>query len=277
MRTLPVWCAVVAVTVGSFPTLALSRQQPGSATRVRISPLIDRLERGLVAIGGETWSMIDAEHAPYLLDQIRAKLDGISQRDNGQLDITPLVRIPIEGDDSPTWMVKQVLDAGAMGIVFPAINTKAQAQRAIASMRYPHQRGVPEYPHPVGFRAGAPRGGKFLNSLEPAELLRRADVWPLNPNGELFAMLMVEKPEGVKNINDILDVPGIGAILVGTSDLAMSYGEYLERPKNALSPDVARAVDTVLKACLAKKVICAIPDRTGDRENLIKRGFRVFL
>ena len=38
------------------------------------------------------------------------------------------------------------------------------------------------------------------------EYMRRADLWPLNPDGELFAYIMIESPEGVRNINDILDV-----------------------------------------------------------------------
>ncbi len=198
---------------------------------------IDRSPR--TRFGGRWWRELDDDRCgtrAVPLDQIRAKLDGIGRQANGQLDITPLVRIPLEGDDSPTWMVKQVLDAGAMGIVFPAISTKEQAQRAVASMRYPHQRGVAEYPNPLGIRAGAPRGGKFLLGLEPAELLRRADVWPLNPDGELFAMLMVEKPEGVKNINEILGVPGIGAVLVGTSDLTMSYRRVSGATKGLAEP-----------------------------------------
>jgi 4-hydroxy-2-oxoheptanedioate aldolase len=49
----------------------------------------------------------------------------------------PMVRIPPNGAEMSEWIVKQVLDAGAMGIVFPHVSTVEQAQNAIAACRCP--------------------------------------------------------------------------------------------------------------------------------------------
>ena len=270
------WVLVVLTLSTMWPKAATPQSTGGELQKARLSPMIEQLEQGKVAVNGESWRMIDTEHSPYLLDQVLAKLDAIKKKPNGQLDITPLIRIPLEGEDSPTWMVKQLLDLGALGIVFPAVNTKEQAMRAVRSMRYPFQKGVSKYPNPPGARAGNPRGGKFLVGLQLPELLRRADVWPLNPEGELFAMIMVEKPEGLKNINEILDVPGIGAILLGVHDFAMAFGVAAQKEPH---PEVEAAVETVLKACLARKVICGIGRGSNKEENqkLIARGFRILL
>lgn len=251
---------------------------------VRLNPLIDTLERGGIAEGGEVWTFIDMEHRPYRIDQVQLRVEELAanRKANGQLESAPLVRVPMYGDESPAWVVKQVLELGALGIIFPSIETKQQALRAVRSMRYPPQKDS-KYPEPRGFRGGGPRGGKTFEGLNNTpELIRFADVWPLNPEGELFAMIMIETPEGVKNVNDILDVPGIGAVFIGPTDLGMSHGVGPPRrgTANPLAPETEAAIQTILDACLAKDVICGIaagfasPER---REELIRQGFKIFL
>ena len=68
-----------------------------------------------------------------------------------------------------------------------------------------------------------------------ADYVRVADVWPLNPEGELFAMAKIESPEGVKNINEILDVPGLSGVIVGPGDLAMNSGTKSRRTRNLVT------------------------------------------
>ena len=91
-------------------------------------------------------------------------------------------------------------------------------------------------------------------------------------------MIMIETAEGVKNVNNIITVPGIGAIFIGASDLGVSLG--VGPPTNGVNaPETEAAVQTVLKACVASKVVCAYPVLGGDSE-LKKRtseGFKVFL
>ena len=59
--------------------------------------------------------------------------------------------------------------------------------------------------------------------MDAAEYARRADVWPLNPEGELFAVAMIESQEAVNNIHEILQTP-VSAIMVVPGDMAMDLG-----------------------------------------------------
>ena len=90
---------------------------------------------------------IDMEHSPFDTETLRAFLLGMTdkarilEKGSVQMDVTPLVRIPMYGREELQFLVKQVLDVGAFGIVFPFIGTREQAVNAVASMRYPAQRG----------------------------------------------------------------------------------------------------------------------------------------
>ena len=104
-------------------------------------------------------------------------------------------------------------------------------------------------------------------------------MWPLNPEGELFAMIMIETAEGVKNVNDILTVPGIGGVLIGSYDLSLSLG--MGAPGSGptpYAPETEAAIATVAKGCAAKKVACGIAARGGPeyRKKLEGLGFRIF-
>jgi len=246
----------------------------------RLNPLISKLEQGQPALTPTDWTFIDMEHGPYLLDRLQTTLDGLSKRRkaDGQFESAPIVRIPLEGDEDFRFAVKQVLDMGAMGVVFPHVETRAQTIEAIRAMRYPAQRGS-KYPEPAGRRGWGPGRAAGLWGFPVNEYaFQRADVWPLNPQGELFAMIMIETAEGVKNIQDIITVPGVGAIFLGSSDLGVSIG--VGPPVNGTNaPETETMVQTVLKACLATKVTCAYPVLGGDAE--LKRrtaeGFKVML
>jgi 4-hydroxy-2-oxoheptanedioate aldolase len=165
---------------------------------------------------------------------------------------------------------------GAFGIIFPHIESKEQAINAIRSMRYPPQRGA-KHPEPFGKRGWAPQRAVRYWGISQAEYLQRADVWPLNPDGELFAMIMIETVEGAKHINEILDVPGIGAIFLGPSDLGVSLGVGPVTPMPP--PEDEALIQNILKACKAKNVICAYPVVGGESElkQRMTEGFRVLM
>lgn len=252
---------------------------PAAGQTTRISPLIERLEQGGV-VGPDVWQMIDMEHGPYRIDELQERFEEFARmrRPNGQLEVTPGVRIPMYGDENPSWLVKQVLDIGALAIVFPQIDTPEEALRAVRSMRIPPQRGA-RYPDPPGIRGAGLwstdgfTGFPLWGAMDADEYMRRADLWPLNPEGELFAYIMIESPEGVRNIRDILDVPGIGGILIGANDLSISLGVgRATRTGQPLAPEAQAAVRHVLDACLEKKVLCSIIGG-GDRDAMIELGF----
>ena len=109
--------------------------------------------------------------------------------------------------------------------------------------------------------------------LPVPEYLRRADVWPLNPDGELIALIMIESPVGLKNLDEILSVPGVGAIFLGTNDLSYRQGLGL-----GSSPEAEESVQKILKGCLAKKVICGLPGgNKAAAEKRVAEGFKIIL
>jgi 2-keto-3-deoxy-L-rhamnonate aldolase RhmA len=87
---------------------------------------------------------------------------------------------------------------------------------------------------------------------------------------------MIESADGVKNIDEILQVPGVGAVHVGASDLGMSLGVGPPAPDNP--PETEAAVQRVLEACLARRVACGYPAVFGGDAEVKKRvaeGFRI--
>ena len=251
--------------------------QVAAQSGVRINRLIETLEQGRPAITSETWIFIDQEHAPYVIDQLGDRLQDLATKRNerGQQSLAPIVRIPTEGDQDLRWVVKQVLERGAMGIIVPQVENADQARKIIRAVRYPQRKESP-YPTPAGRRgfAGAPRTW----GLPVLEYIRVADVWPLNPDGELFVMPMVENAEGVKNVGEILDVPGVGGVLVGPSDLSMNLGlgPWRADGQDFLPPDAEAAIQTVARACVAKKKYCGMVTWTeAETRKYVEDGFQV--
>ena len=115
-----------------------------------------------------------------------------------------------------------------------------------AASRYPQLKGS-KYPNPVGRRGNGNMPAAWFWGLSRPEYSLRADVWPANPNGELLLFLRIETVEGVKNVEEILSVPGIGVLFVGPNDLSWSLGV----PQG--SPEHNEAVQTVLSAAMRQK------------------------
>lgn len=240
----------------------------------RLNRLIEQLEQDQAAISGVDWQFIDMEHGPYLLDRLQTTLQGLREEGATRPRLAPIVRIPMEGDENVRFATKQVLDLGAFGVVFPRVETAEQAERAVSAMRYPPQRGEAS-PEPAGRRGWGPGRAARYWGLGVADYARRADVWPLDPEGELFAMIMIESADGVRNIDEIVSVPGIGAIFIGPADLGMSLG--VGPPTPAQPPETEAAIQRILEACQAHDVICGLAEPRTESEKRIAEGFRVLL
>ena len=119
-----------------------------------------------------------------------------------------MVRIPPNGAEKAQFQAKQALDLGAYGIVWPHISTVDEAHNAVASCRYPRLKSAPLY-EPAGVRGDGPTQAVRYWGLSQQDYYDRADVWPLNPKGEIFVILMMEDTVGIQNLPDILKkVPG---------------------------------------------------------------------
>lgn len=226
-----------------------------------------------MASSGLDFVFIDMEHAPFDVERLRLFLLGmtnkrsIMEKGNLQPDVVPLVRIPAAGGtEELIAQAKQVLDVGVFGIFFPAIHTREQAELAVRATRYPQYNGVDDY-EPKGLRGRNPSNASWYWGIR--DYHAKADVWPLDPQGELLAMMFIESPEGVANIDEIITVPGLGGIFIGPSDLSTSMGYA-----SPAAPQVEEAIQTVLRACLDNDVPCAITTGQGSVEQRIEEGFR---
>lgn len=215
---------------------------------------------------------IDMEHSPYDLETLQQFLLGMTNKErvlekgNLQMDVTPLVRIPMNGRENLQWLVKQVLDVGAFGIVFPYVETREETENAISSMRYPQRRGDAAM-EPAGTRGASPGIARWFWGA--SDYFDRADVWPLDPRGDLLAVIQIESKKAVENIEEIAAVPGVGAIFIGPSDLSISYGV----PGQREHPEVAAGMEKVLNVCKRRNIPCGLTTSADSVEQYLKEGY----
>ncbi|MBL4581264.1 MAG: aldolase [Gammaproteobacteria bacterium] len=279
------------IVVASF-ALALLVNSPGTVsqeTEMRLNKAIALLENDEPAFGllsfdyslnnarslsrsGLDFIIIDMEHAPFDVERIREFLLGMTDKrailEKGSLqpNVVPFVRIPASGGEDVLSQVKQALDVGAFGIMFPSVNNADQAEMAIRASRYPQLNGADDY-EPRGLRGRNPSNAVWYWGIR--DYTAKADLWPLDPSGELLAIIQIETPEGVANIEEIISVPGTGVIFIGPSDLSAAMGYA-----NSAAPEVEAAIQTVLSSCLAHDVPCAITTNSRTVETRLAQGFR---
>jgi len=129
--------------------------------------------------------------------------------------VVPLVRIPPNSRERNQWIIKQALDTGVYGLVLPHLNTVDEAQAAVVAARYPQVSGAADF-EPVEQRGWWQRIAPRYWGLTAQEYYDAADLWPLDPNGNILLMGIIEEPEGVSNLRDILrQVRGIGVFGLG--------------------------------------------------------------
>ena len=269
MQSMVVAVAVAAVGLAAAPV--------GAQDGGRLNKVIEALEAGGAAIANREWRFVDMEHSPFSGERVQRVLAEMNEdRDaDGRLSLTPLIRIPQDGDEDFKWAVKQVLDLGGFGIILPHVDRGEEAVRLVQAMRYPPARGS-SAPEPRGERGWGPGGATRLWGLNSVEYHAVADVWPLNPDGELFAVAMIESQEAVDNIQDILAAP-VSAILVVPGDMAIDLG-LGPNPPDRNHPEVEAAFDTVLEACQAQdRVICGIGDGASRLQQRLDEGWRFVL
>ena len=260
----------VLAAVGASGLLVsnLAAQQP----RVRVNQIIEQFEQGRPAFADEHWQFLSLTLSPFLLDDLEAALADL-RVEGSRPRLTPIVRIPYWGEQQYQHVIKQLLSVGAMGITLPEVETKEQVARLVETMRYPPQRGA-KYPEPVGKRGCCPGEAPRYWGLSRSDYFQRSDVWPLNPDGELLVLVMIESRTAIENIDEILEVPGLGGVLIGPGDLSLSLGVGTPEP-NLKAPEVEAATATVAKACVAHNALCGTFENSNVEARL-EQGFRLF-
>lgn len=191
---------------------------------------------------GFDWLLLDAEHGPLSFETMQLLMQAM----NGT-DCVPIVR--------PQWndpvQIKRVLDIGAYGVLVPLITSREDAERAVRACKYP----------PEGIRGYGPRRvGRF----DP-DYFKTA-------NDEILIAVQVETAEALKNLDDILSVPGIDAVFIGPYDLSCNLGFGV--PPQWDNPEYLAAFDRTLESARKHGKAAGLYSSMGTIEWALEKGFR---
>jgi 2-keto-3-deoxy-L-rhamnonate aldolase RhmA/glutathione peroxidase-family protein len=197
----------------------------------------------VVAAAGPDWVCIDLQHGvggfDALADQIGSVWAGGS---------VPLVRTPA----ADAWQIGKALDAGALGVIVPLVESGEDAAAAVAACRYP----------PAGRRSWGPGRIARIAGTDPAQLA-----------AEVVCLVMVETRAGLDHLDEIAATPGLDGIFVGPSDLALALGLP---PALSAPGEHAAAVEQIRAACERNGIVAGIygGNATVARERAAA-GFRM--
>lgn len=144
----------------------------------------------------------------------------------------PIVRVPWLDEAA----IMRALDAGALGIIAPMINTAADAARLVSACRYP----------PLGSRSFGPVRARLAHTDYNVEAA----------NSEIVPFAMIETREAVENLDEILSVPGLGGIYIGPADLSLSHGfaPGFDREE----PEMVALISKIQKRCSQLQIPCGV-------------------
>ncbi|MGE4167350.1 MAG: HpcH/HpaI aldolase/citrate lyase family protein, partial [Xanthobacteraceae bacterium] len=180
---------------------------------------------------------IDMEHSPVSLDTVAAMSVAALP-----LGVTPMARIP--GHDFDT--AARLLDAGALGIICPQVETAEQAKAFVAAAKFP----------PLGHRSVAGAG--------PLQYYRTTPLADVNKQGNELTLCipMLETAKGVENADAIAAVPGIDILLIGSNDLSAALGI----PGDLKHAKIRAAYETTAAACKKHGKALGVGGVRGDYE-----------
>ncbi len=184
----------------------------------------------------------DMEHAPYDIKGLSEYMKGLAAggpTKSGHRTPAVIAIVPVNGTDETTvranaWMFQQVLATGVHGILLTHADTAGAVRAFVEAVRFPiHQQGVGQGIG-EGRRGvhGSPTAARIWG-ISPQEYNQKADVWPLNPNGEILLGLKVEDKYAFANAAEVLAVPGIGFAEGGPGDMSLSLNITNSDPRMA--------------------------------------------
>jgi len=172
----------------------------------------------IMATAGFDWLVIDMEHSAITLEKAQELILIIQSK-----NMAALVRVGANDE----LIIKQIMDAGADGVVVPMINTKEDAEKAVMSVKYP-----PQGKRGVGLARAQNYGIGFIEYKE----------WLKNDS---IIIAQIEHRDAVENIDEIISVEGINGIIIGPYDMSASFGF----PGELDSPVLLKAIKEVENAC----------------------------
>ncbi|MGB6838185.1 MAG: aldolase/citrate lyase family protein [Dehalococcoidia bacterium] len=205
----------------------------------------DAFSAEIMAHMGFDWLCLDMQHGLIGYGQAVPMLQAISTT-----EVIPLARVPWNEPAA----IMRMLDAGAWGIIVPLINSRADAEAAVAACRYP----------PAGIRSFGPTR---------ATLYAGGD-YAARANDEVLCIIMIETRQALDNLDDILSVPGVDACYIGPADLSFALG--LPPRTDSDEPAHVDAVARILATARRHGVVAGI--HTGGAafaSRCIEQGFQL--
>lgn len=195
---------------------------------------------------GFDWLFVDGEHGPLETGELLGILQAADRR-------TPcIVRVP-EGNEVA---IKKVLDLGAEGIIVPQVNTPEQTADVVKFARY-----APQGARGVGLARAHGYGLRFQEYMQTA-------------NDQVAVIVQAEHALAAENIEKIVKVPGVDAILLGPYDLSASLGHTGELDH----PSVVQAIDHITKTCQGAKMPLGYFGVTAESvKPMIERGYTLIV
>lgn len=174
--------------------------------------LANTISTELMGTAGFDWLVIDGEHGPNDLRSIYAQLQVLEASDSHAV-----VRVPV----GETYLIKQILDAGAQTVLVPMVETADQTRQLVRDVTYP-----PQGDRGVGYAVA--RAGMFSKRTE----------YGTTADAEICLLVQVENLRGLANLDEILSVDGVDGVFIGPADLAADMGHM----GDAMHPDVQAAI-----------------------------------
>ncbi|OBY25436.1 aldolase/citrate lyase family protein [Leisingera sp. JC1] len=183
---------------------------------------------------GFDWLVIDGEHAPNDIRSIRDQLIALAASPSH-----PVVRVPV----GETWMIKQVLDAGAQTVLVPIVESAEQARELVRACHYP----------PKGVRGVGATAARATMFGTVSEYIQTADQ-------EVCLLVQVENRAGMAALDEILQVEGIDGVFIGPADLSTDMGHQ----GNSAHPEVRAAIADAITRIKAAGIAPGILGTTDE-------------
>ena len=190
----------------------------------------------IMGTAGFDWLVIDGEHAPNDIRSIRDQLIALAASPSH-----PVVRVPI----GETWMIKQVLDAGAQTVLVPMVESGDQACDLVRACTYP----------PEGARGVGAMGGRATMFGSIPDYIPTADA-------EICLLVQVESRAGLAALDDILAVEGVDGVFIGPADLSTDMGFQGDSAAPEVRAAIADAITRIRAAGKAPGILGVTEEAT---------------
>ncbi|CAN5545510.1 aldolase/citrate lyase family protein [soil metagenome] len=194
---------------------------------------------------GYDFVIVDLQHGENNLDNAQHMFQAL-----GNTAAMPFVRVAA----GVPMYIQRALDLGAYGVIVPSVNNEEEAAQIVSSVRYA----------PAGTRSWGPVRGLLYGGTD----------YFSKSSAELLTLVMIESAEGLKNVDEIMNVDGVDGCFVGPMDLGISLGHSPDLPK--LPEQVDEAIAKILAATRAAGKFAGIHTTSvDDAKRRIEQGFRL--